>query len=533
MKYALCMRLRAALLFSLVSMTLLQVVACSDNSENVIVDTRADKFVAALNSIGYAVNEGSARLIDPAYYVKQQVIDSAAGNNAGQPYKRLQIPKYQGMEEDPTEKSMGIFRLQPYEAIVYVGPTPPLGDYFSFTPFLWTRLAGKKISKGDWIFAALGDPLNNTQIKVEGGGSPFRKNTIVIFTADQGVNDRIVAQAKAAGYPESMINTYIIPSQLLNMGVNDITHNDSFLILVRVANVYDPQALNDYNNNDRYARVFRVTPDSAPNPLKPYGTPPMANRKATAEIDLVPPYVDDKGVTKTLADSLEDLKKAIIENTSALQRKPFESIRWFAESRDILVNNDPNSPDYHKFVAGEASDTPYLRTSSGGAATNFTLGTDDMVIVYGVNHAATGLATYSNFSVYSERILDPTSPFDYIFGFNNPVWCGITGMASKDSKDPLYGTNHFTDSAYNYLPRSNPHAKYLYAVRVLRQAPVDPDKKPWIVVPEPTAEGGPASGILLTDPVTIGYRAYVNPLTGHGAAYEDIIPDRALWFKMK
>ena len=36
----------------------------------------------------------------------------------------------------------------------------------------------------------------------------------------------------------------------------------------------------------------------------------------------------------------------------------------------------------------------------------------------------------------------------------------------------------------------------------------------------------------LTDPVTIGYRAYVNPKTTHGPGNNNIIPDRAIRFKM-
>ncbi len=538
MKKKLLNRFRAALFPILGLMALLSLVACSDNTTYITSasgDTRADQFISSLNSIGYSVKEGSAHLIDPAYYVNYKVVDSAAGNNAGQPYKRLQIPEYQGGAATTEETTNGVFRLQPYEAIVYLGPTPPKGDYFSFTPFLWARGVDKKPSntnplKVDWIFAALGDPLNNLQIKVEGGGSTFQKNTMIIFTADQGVNDRIVAQAKAAGYPESMINTYIIPSKLLQMGVDNRLKNDSFLILVRTANVYEPQALTDYNNNDHYARIFRVTPATVPAPLQPYDTPPMAVRDVKPEGELVDPRIHDG---KTLAQSLDDLKEAIIRQTQYVQHKPYESVRWFAESRDVLLNKDSASADYHKYVAGEAADTPYLRTSSAGVAANFTLGEDEMVIVYGVNHEATGLSTYSNFSVYSERVLNPLPTLDYTFGYGNPVWSGITGMGSKDSKDPIYGYNHFTNSAFNYLPRTNPHAKYLYAVRVLRKAPADPDKKPWIVVPEPTAEGGPASGIALTDPVTIGYRAYVNPKTTHGPGYNDIIPDRAIWFRLK
>ncbi|HQN01608.1 MAG TPA: hypothetical protein PLL36_11050 [Candidatus Hydrogenedentes bacterium] len=533
--------LRAVLFTGLAFMLILQLAACEgDTKKTVIVsgpaDNRADQFVAGLKADGHVVQEGSMPLSDIAYYTNYNVTDSAAGFNYGVPYKRLQIPSPE--TEDEPVKSSGIFRLQPYEAIVYVGLTPPSGDYFSFTAFLWSRFAGKISKKGDWIFAALGDPLNNTQIKVEGGGNTFQKNTIIIFTADQAVNDRIVAQAKAAGYPESMINTYVIPSKLLHMGVNalDATNqDDSFLILVRAANVYNAKSLSDYNSNDNYARVFRVTPttNNMPNPLKPYDTPPMAIRTAKAEQDLV-------ATQKSLTDSLKDLKEAIIAKTPHLQYKDYSSTRWFAESRDILLETDRNSSNYHKFVAGEASDTPYLRSSSGDVAANFTLGEDDMVIVYGINHAATGLSTYSNFAVYGEKILCPcpddpilpSIPPKYTFGCGDPIWGGVVGMGNRDSKDPLYGKNHFTDSANYYIP-NDPNKKYLYAVRVLRQAPSDPERKPWIVVPEPTAEGGPASGISLTDPMFIGYRAYVSPITGHGPDYDDIIPDQAIWFKTK
>ncbi len=40
--------------------------------------------------------------------------------------------------------------------------------------------------------------------------------------------------------------------------------------------------------------------------------------------------------------------------------------------------------------------------------------------------------------------------------------------------------------------------------------------------------GWSAGGIKKDAPMLIGYRAYLNPNTGHGRAYEDLIPDRAL-----
>lgn len=490
--------------------------------------SREDHFISALSN-EFIVQGGSASLVDPAHAVKEHVVDSAAGNNAGQPYKRLQIPD----SDEPimtTGRLNGIFKLLPYEAIIYLGPTPPLGDYFSFTPFLWDRQYGKKVKKGDWIFAALGDPLNCARIRTEGNGSPFQANTIIIFTADQRINERLRALARAAGFPDSMINTYVIPSKLLKMGLDP--QDDSFLILVRAANIYDKDAADAYNGNDHYAGVFRIKPKAVPDQLYPFDTPAQRNRKAIPEESLVQ-------TGKSLTQSLDDLEKAILAQTPHLQHLCYDSNRWFAESRDVLETTEPQLQLYHQFAAGEASDTPYLRSAMHGIPANFTLNNDEMVVVYGVNHQATGLATYSNFSVYGENILQQEGSNIYLFGHNDPIWCGVTGMGSKDSDDPHHGSNHFTGSARYFLP-DDPNADYLYAVRVARHPPLQSlgqetppeDVPPFVVVAEPTTEDGPASGIELDAPVTIGYRAYLNPATGSGPSYADIIPDRAIWFKL-
>lgn len=482
--------------------------------------TREDRFIAALSK-DFIVQGGSAGLVDPAHAVQEHVVDSAAGNNAGQPYKRLQVPD----SDEPlmtTGRLNGIFKLEPYEAIIYLGRTPPPGDYFSFTPFLWARQHGKTIPKGDWIFAALGDPLNNAQIKTEGKNGPFKANTLIIFTADQRINERLRTLAHAAGFPDTMINTYVIPSRLLRMGLD--SQADSFLILVRAANMYDKTEAAIYNRNDHYAGVFRIKPKTVPEHLHAFDTPPQRNRKATPEESLVQ-------TGKSLAQSLDDLEKAILAQTPHLQHLCFDSNRWFAESRDVLETTEPQLRLYHQFVAGEASDTPYLHSAMHGIPANFTLKNDEMVIVYGVNHQATGLATYSNFSVYGENILQQEGSNIYLFGHNDPIWCGVAGMGSKDSGDPLHGNHHFTGSARQFLP-DDPNADYLYAVRVVRSCLKDTVNNPFVEVAEPTTKDGPASGIALDAPVTIGYRAYLNPATGSGPSYADIIPDRAIWFKL-
>lgn len=495
------------------------VCGCSDNDDENAPDLRVSAFRSALKNSGFAVSDGSTLQVNPLQFIQNGLIDSCSGNNAGQPYKCFPIPIIPGEEDEQGRKQLAIFRLQPYEAIVYVGPTPPEGDYFSYTAFLWVRHHDSLIEKGDWLFAALGDPLNNLTIKTEGNGSPFEKNTMVVFTPDQGTYKRIVAAAQSAGYPESMINLFVIPSTnpipLTYLGLGHAS--DSMMVLVRTARFKNEKKGNDYLNNNAYGTVFRVTPDSPP-VLEPYEQPAARDRNWQKETDLI----------QDLENGLERLKAAILAQTEHVQFRSFESIRWFYDSRDVLPD-DPTSPAYHQFVAGEASDTPYLRTAENGSPANFTLGMDDLVIVYGVNHAATGIATYSSLSVYGDwqtNQCDP--PMKFIFGCNNHVWNGIAGMTSHSF------VSSGESSAEEYLP-GDPVARYLYAVKVKRTC--EPGEKFCVPVPQPGEnpehKDNPYYGIGLTDPMMIGYRAYLNPVTKSGPSYDDIVFDRAIWFKTK
>ena len=509
--------LSLAALASLVFITFASLVACGSHSSSSGGgdNSREAAFRTALKADGFIVNDGFAHPIDPIAKFDEHKIDSCGGNNAGQPYKLLRVPILPVVQEDPYEKDLGLFRLRPDEAIVYVGPTPPQADYFSFTPFISVRHKNPKVSKGDWLFAALGDPLNNALIRTEGNSNPFEQQTVVIFTADRGVYARVATQARAAGYPESMINRYVLPSALLNLGVSP--SSDTLLILLRTAN-FANQAVGDaYLANDNYAKVWRVTPELSPAP-DPFPTPPQRNRKWVSETSLSP----------DLQAGLERLKAAILAQTPNLQSNPYKSIRWFADSREVLEaeKDGPDNQLYHKFVAGEASDTPYLRTATmNGEAANFTLGDNDMVVVYGVNHAATGLATYSSFGVYGDWITSSCqdNPLQYVIGCGDHIWNGVAGMTNHD----------FKGSAEKYIP-GDPTASYLYAVKVLRQPPSDGTDKYWVVVPLPSDKLPSYSyGIALDKPITIGYRAYLNPVTASGPDYSDIIPDRAIWFRLR
>jgi hypothetical protein len=476
-------------------------------------DSRTAAFINALGAAGFIVQEGGLEVVDTVQAVNNHMICSAQGNNAGQYYKRLVVPPHPYHLDLPN----GAFRLKPYEAVVYVGKTPPQGDYFSYVIVLYTRqYADSVLLTGDWLMASVGDPLNNLWIKTENPADPFAANTVIIVTADEGMYDQIRQIAGSVGLPDSMVNPLVLSSDVLHLG-NHFS-DDTFVIGIRTANIASKTDQQKYFADDQWAAVLRVTPTSSA-PLHPFAQPPWRNRA----------YFNEEALAPGLTDGLERLKAAILAKTRHFQARPLDSVRWWYDSRDV-ISDDPDSPAYRQNVAGESSDTPYLRSAENGAPVSFLLGNDEMVVVYGVNHAATRIATYSNFSVYGDWKLNDCPPAwgepRFLYGCGVPLWNGVAGMTS----------HVFTGSAEQYIP-GDPMAPYLYAVRVVRRANRNVRDPYRLVIPElkDSELGEPfyPDVIPLDKPLLIGYRAYLNPVTKAGPAYEDIIPDRAILFKFR
>ena len=542
-------------------------------------DARRSAFCAALTNEFIVSTSGKTEATDLIQMVDEKWIDSAAGNQATQPYKRLEVPMHPwGPPDNPADHALDMFRLRPDEAVLYLGPTPPPCDYFSFTLFLFVRNTNSIVPRGDWLFASIRDPLNNARIQTEAGPSqPFGVNTMVIFTADQTTYAAVTNAAQRAGYPASMLNLYTLPASELYLGVEPGTRPDTFVGVLRTANFTDAAAGRAYLSNANYAAVYRVTPRTA-RELNALPTPAWRDLESTNEWELIAQRAPGWDVTNTL----DQLKQAIVSRTPHVAVKSFNSTRWFVNSRDVLADK-PASPAYRQFAAGESSDTTYLRTATeAGLATNFNLGTNDAIIVYGVNHAASGLATYANFAVYGDwKLSSCTAQFGdpdfYTFGCGDPIWNGVVGLNNRS----------YAGSAAQYLPDDPVATNLLYAVMVVRSTLVaqrsgdglvlgwsygtleaaDDVSGPWsavhgaaapscvvsfdsarafyrvrlpdFCVPLPNPPDPLPSPYQLADwipfdyPAFVGYRAYLNPATRSGPSYNNIIPDRVLWFKLR
>ena len=466
---------------------------------------RAPAFRAALEHAGFIVQSGDTQVSDAFELVEANVLASASGNNAGQLYKRLDVPGPPGPGGTPGTAANGIFNLRPGEAIVWAGPTPPRGDYFSFTPFLWVRSYQSILAKGDWIFASVGDPLNSAWIHTEGHHSRFASTTVIVFTADRGTYRRIARAARSGGYSAAALNSYVMPSKLLRLGT--APDSDTFAIVVRTANIASAEAQRRYLADTHYASIFRVTPRVATAP-DPYPTPRPRRRRAVPETRLV----------RGIVPALNRLQRAILARGHGAAMR-FSSRRWFDDSRQVLEAGR-GSPLYHKFVAGESPTrhtcgcrgTAGSRTSRSAAPTRW-LSTASITRRPGLRRTPTSRSTATGCC----SSCDGTGR-QFTFGCGLPIWNGVASMTS----------HQFTGSANRYLSH-DPMARYLYAVTVQRR-PCPPRDRWCVTVPEPSPPGS-SNGIPLGYPAFVGFRAYVNPRTKSGPDYRDIVPDRAIWFR--
>jgi hypothetical protein len=439
--------------------------------------------------------------------LEEGVLPSAYGNNPTTKYVAYFIPAATGQEVDERiskiTSTLGMsgnttpfWNLRPDEAVVFVGRTPPDCRYFSYDHMIMHRTIG---NEKRWIFSNIVDTLNNLVIKTEGtqngsSGNPFNKTTVIIITADKGIDKRIRAAAQSAGYSDNIINTQVLPLTVLNMGLEN--NSDTFAAFVRPALFNDTQAGDDYINNTP-ATVFRITPNNTTE-LDPYDYPELRVR----------------GTGKTefeLKDDLEKLRTAIITKYSESNATELPTSQAVPVGSDAIqrgINGvGPNNDASYLWTANQTASSPtppFFNTSLyypflRDPAITLGNGTNEFIIVYGVNHVATGKATYSNFAIYGADM------------FN-----GVRAITDKD----------FNGSAEEYLP-DNPNAKYLYIYKLARHCS-EGDRYCYEV---PYGMG--PHGIELDQPLFIGWRAYLENSTKTGPSYSEIVYDRVIKFDPK
>jgi hypothetical protein len=394
--------------------------------------------------------------------------DSALYSN-NQPYLQLRVPK---SAQEPGQLT-GAFQLDPAEAIVLIGLTPPPEKYFGFYPFLRTKVNPDGSRQSLW--ATLGDAVNNLTVKTT-GSTPFNSPVALIFTPDQGTDARVRKALERAGYPPAIINTVVFPASMLNLGHGQTA--DELLIAARNA-MWQNQADGDAYIQNPPLHIFRVTPrtETIANPFPA----PRLRVRGTGQTEM------------DLMNKLGLLRQRIVAANPGLYAADLVPRPTFYEGYDFIQRGiDP---------WGDSRDAFYLTAGyvpEWGSTDKVTLADDEFLMIYGLNHVATGKATYHSVNIYSGEV----------------------------GKVPIGGVDDrtFPGTATRYLYDDPANANRMYAYKVSRNCGNEPNCVTLVLDNCPRLTIGPntALGLLV--------RMYLEPATKVGAVMPEILYDRVIKF---
>ena len=139
------------------------------------------------------------------------------------------------------------------------------------------------------------------------------------------------------------------------------------------------------------------------------------------------------------------------------------------------------------------------------------LATRIFAVVYGLVHAMTGKATYSNLNIYTEDLVQDQLPIE------QPILLGFLSVNSEKSVESKQGMK---GSALTYLP-SHPEADILYAWKLTRNCQ---GEEYCLEIPESPCER------LTFEKLYAAFRLYVEPKTLVGPTASEILYDRVILF---
>jgi hypothetical protein len=475
-------------------------------------------FILTLEKIGYIVQEGRLQYLDILKLCSLGVIEDCFGNHAGAPYASYMLPPSPNQEPSkgqippkvydpanphnypPNINYLGpgtYFKLRPDEAIVMIGKTPPPAYYFGFRSYIgfaqnktekdysdYITVGNEETGEYHRLFNSLGDQVNNVNIWTENTpegtyGNPNSSSTIIITTADKGINNQMRDALRVAGFSWSIINNDNIPLGMANMGLEK--GKDHFNFVMRAILFADPTVGKEYLTNlSDYVKVFRITPKNLVTNLQPWPIPDLKRREtSTTEFEVLP----------NARNEMTHLRNQIIKKygNAEYNHVDLETDLWIIDGFVATVM------DYD--TIGDNRDAAYFRSETFQLTSD-----DDFVILYGVNHEQTGKAIINNASFYGEEL------------FNGVAVAQISAQ--------------FENSAAGYFPEGYDNGTFYYVCKFSRNEDGES-----ITIPYSTGNpNGKAYGIDNNKDAFIGYRLYVDKEALIGPAHMDVIWDRAILF---
>lgn len=449
-----------------------------------------------LEEADFIVQQGRFYELDTVKAASEGKLMSCFGNNAGSAYTVFDLPDApdQSVPNPSFPPANWQFKLRQDEAIVLITPLPPECVYYSFINYImFTEQKADRdysASKGYFgigdettglyhpVFGSIGDSVNMQTIN-HSGDSAYGSEAVIVISANQSVTEQVLAQLKAAGYDESMINLMPIPAGTYRMGLEK--GDDTFCFLGRVSQAKDKQAYQDYLAALQDESVlYRVTPKTGQE-AAPYAYPEVTAR-GTGEHELA-------SVTGAV-EHLDEIRDALIaQYADEYDYEELDSQIAVPEGSVAYVT-DTNAQ-------GDNRDAAYLMTG------DFTLNSDeDFIVVYGVNHTTSGKAMYSNAILYGRPMLN-----------------GVVSVY-----DSL-----FEGSADAYLEEGCEDADKYYVYKMAREKTDDYTAQ---IEYSTGNERGKYYGIDNGGTMLLAFRAYLDR-NGVGPSYYELVYDRAIVFHKK
>jgi hypothetical protein len=465
------------------------------------------KLLQNLDKRGFEAMQGRFMELDPVKNACSGKIPSAWYNNV-QPYLTVALP---GRVDDPVpanrwEKTVRslppAYLLRQDEAVLLIGTTPPPVAYYSFQTFLFMRYNpetnGLDPATGGFFkpygapFAYLGDTVNSLTVQTT-GSTPYNRPIALLSTGNRKTLDGLRAALRASGYADAIVNTETLPQSLLRFGYENA---DQFIFLMRTAvPLGDSEAVDAYRHQltDPVAspmRIFRVRP-KVEFPVDPLPAPVLRTRgTGRTEMDLYP--------------TMEKLRTAILSRYSQ---------DYDAEELDsFLPDSIPEGyPAIQRGIAymgaGKDGSAGYGRDANYWLSPWFDLPDNAFAIVYGLDHAATGKATYSSADVYLDEKL-------------------AAGVSNADSSSFA----SFPHTASAYLPGGAGIEKF-YVWRVARNCDGALD---CLEAKVPADKAAACEGKIAANArARVGFRQYAEPATKTGPAEAELVYDRVILFRPK
>ena len=302
------------------------------------------------------------------------------GNNPASPYGSPYFGEY------GSNPNLATLQLGQDEAVVVIFRTPPEMRYYSVNQYLYRRP-----DSSTEIFGSLSQALNLKQLGTTGspepGASPFDSHAAVVWTADQNTFDSVRASLLESGLPLQAINYLPLPQTIpasppqagyaLQMGHG--ASSDVFNMLMRTALPEDQAGFEAYMQENPYY-VLRVGPGThlPPNPAPVIGYPSDISGIA-----------ENPNLQLVLDRLVSDIGRNYAGTFSFRQQASTytEHVGWHCISELTECTGD----NYDVLYSHDVSTLIRVRNLQ------------DVLIVVGVNHQATGKAAYGNFAVYDSR----------------------------------------------------------------------------------------------------------------------------------